>query len=244
MKFTKLLTDEYYPSSSSLTQPLTIFFLSSIAGIVFTVLFIFRDLFNIEFLYREDGLFESLTAINFFLSSFLIGKVVLELKKVDGFWQKKEFRAIFLALISILVFLFLFGMEEISWGQRIFGWETPDFLSQLNKQNETNIHNIFNPFLWILNFFFGNFFLLALVIAWFTIRPRYPVFYNHVFPHSSLITLAILVFYTSVKYPGELFEELLSLFALFYSVRAFLCFGSSKYNWQPPLLPELTPNNK
>jgi len=34
------------------------------------------------------------------------------------------------------------GGEEISWGQRIFGWETPDSLASINAQDETTIHNL------------------------------------------------------------------------------------------------------
>ena len=32
--------------------------------------------------------------------------------------------------------------EEISWGQRIFGWGTPAALEDVNHQGEANIHNI------------------------------------------------------------------------------------------------------
>src|SRR5919112_4426271 len=32
--------------------------------------------------------------------------------------------------------------EEISWGQRIFGWVTPQDLAEINKQGETNLHNL------------------------------------------------------------------------------------------------------
>ncbi len=32
--------------------------------------------------------------------------------------------------------------EEISWGQRIFGFSTPDFLADINDQQEFNLHNI------------------------------------------------------------------------------------------------------
>ena len=32
--------------------------------------------------------------------------------------------------------------EEISWGQRIFEFATPDFLMPLNEQKEFNVHNI------------------------------------------------------------------------------------------------------
>lgn len=31
--------------------------------------------------------------------------------------------------------------EEVSWGQHIFGWVTPEFWSGVNDQNETNLHN-------------------------------------------------------------------------------------------------------
>lgn len=31
--------------------------------------------------------------------------------------------------------------EEVSWGQHIFGWYTPEFWTSINDQNETNFHN-------------------------------------------------------------------------------------------------------
>ena len=34
------------------------------------------------------------------------------------------------------------ALEEISWGQRIFGWETPGAISDVNRQGETTLHNI------------------------------------------------------------------------------------------------------
>lgn len=36
----------------------------------------------------------------------------------------------------------LLAGEEISWGQHFFGWGTPEWLGAVNKQNETNVHNI------------------------------------------------------------------------------------------------------
>ncbi len=35
-----------------------------------------------------------------------------------------------------------FAGEELSWGQWLFGWQTPELLRGVNDQNETNIHNI------------------------------------------------------------------------------------------------------
>ena len=49
-----------------------------------------------------------------------------------------------IAVVYYLVALLfvLAALEEISWGQRLFGWGTPQALSEINKQQETNIHNI------------------------------------------------------------------------------------------------------
>ena len=35
-----------------------------------------------------------------------------------------------------------FAGEEVSWGQRIFRWQTPQPWAAINKQDETNIHNV------------------------------------------------------------------------------------------------------
>lgn len=35
-----------------------------------------------------------------------------------------------------------FAGEELSWGQQLFHWDTPEAISELNDQDETNIHNI------------------------------------------------------------------------------------------------------
>lgn len=37
---------------------------------------------------------------------------------------------------------FYFAGEEVSWGQRIVGWSTPETWGAVNKQEETNIHNV------------------------------------------------------------------------------------------------------
>ncbi len=49
-----------------------------------------------------------------------------------------------LAALFVLVTLacFVTAGEEISWGQRIFGWGTPAALEDVNHQGESNIHNI------------------------------------------------------------------------------------------------------
>ena len=38
--------------------------------------------------------------------------------------------------------LFITAMEEIAWGQWLFGFRTPQVLSRINEQNEVTLHNI------------------------------------------------------------------------------------------------------
>lgn len=35
-----------------------------------------------------------------------------------------------------------FAGEELSWGQQLFQWQTPEHIAALNDQNETNLHNM------------------------------------------------------------------------------------------------------
>ena len=43
----------------------------------------------------------------------------------------------------LLAFAFLIVcLEEISWGQRLLGWQSPEFFNQFNSQQETTIHNL------------------------------------------------------------------------------------------------------
>ena len=77
---------------------------------------------------KEDGLFECMTAILFLFSSVLC------------FITYKRNKNIFILGLAMMFFM---GMgEEISWGQRIIGFNTPEELKHLNVQKETNIHNL------------------------------------------------------------------------------------------------------
>jgi len=46
-------------------------------------------------------------------------------------------------LMGLYAFLFFFAAgEEISWGQRVFGWEAGEFFTERSERAETNIHNM------------------------------------------------------------------------------------------------------
>ena len=46
------------------------------------------------------------------------------------------------ALAILALSGFVLAMEEISWGQRVLGFETPAGYAEINVQNETSLHNL------------------------------------------------------------------------------------------------------
>lgn len=42
--------------------------------------------------------------------------------------------------LALIGSVYVFG-EELSWGQHLFSWATPEFWGHLNDQGETNLHN-------------------------------------------------------------------------------------------------------
>ncbi|NMO13629.1 hypothetical protein HPC49_31225 [Pyxidicoccus fallax] len=57
-------------------------------------------------------------------------------------WRSPEWRMRAPAFVALGLLFFLGAGEEISWGQRLFGWGTPEALAQVNVQQETNLHNL------------------------------------------------------------------------------------------------------
>ena len=88
----------------------------------------------------EDGSIEWLSAIcSSALSSF--GFFVVAWR--SRFLRERPERWIRAMTLAWAVLMFMFFGEEISWGQRLLGIETPGWMSTINRQKETNLHNIF-----------------------------------------------------------------------------------------------------
>ena len=83
----------------------------------------------------ELGLIELATPV-LSLIGFVIGIATVRLA-----WHRvgKQERVWYLL---VTLGCFYFAGEELSWGQHFFGWGTPEYLEQINDQEETNIHNI------------------------------------------------------------------------------------------------------
>jgi hypothetical protein len=76
----------------------------------------------------EDAIIENLTALFLLLASVVFLILLIRTKHL-------------IYLVFFLVFFFG-GAEEISWGQRIFNYETPESIEERNVQREFNIHNL------------------------------------------------------------------------------------------------------
>lgn len=107
---------------------------------VFGTLFVLASCFHrplFVFLLDEDGLGEWLQFALFCIAT-ISGMVITVRLARSG----SRFYAALFAMFALMMF-FCAG-EEISWGQRILGLETPESILESNKQKELNLHNVGN----------------------------------------------------------------------------------------------------
>ena len=88
----------------------------------------------------EDHFFEIVGAFSLFVTSLLFFYAFRMARKSPAntriSWVKQ------LLFLCLGVLFFVGAGEEISWGQRILGFQTPEPISEVNKQEEFNIHNL------------------------------------------------------------------------------------------------------
>lgn len=127
--------------------PLIVIFLIVLNKIIFGI----NDQFYQE-ITVEDGPVEYLTTFAYF------GSFIFSIAISRYFKEKKLFLILFLVLgIGFL----LIALEEISYGQRIFDFESPEWFPT-NVQGETNIHNLgtvqkHRPLAYLFVSFLGSF---------------------------------------------------------------------------------------
>ncbi|MFQ5856330.1 MAG: hypothetical protein ACE5LU_11875 [Anaerolineae bacterium] len=101
-----------------------------------------KDIYR--FLLSEDGPIEWTTFACFGVACVAGAGVAIRLFKAGRKWQG----ALFVGLALVMFFI---AGEEIAWGQRVLGLETPESLIAINKQDEITLHNI-GETLDVLNF--------------------------------------------------------------------------------------------
>ena len=94
-------------------------------------------------LVEEDGFFENIGAICFLVTAILLFTLFFKKESIQSPEDRMYFNTLqkrtWFFLLGLL-FIVLLG-EEISWGQRIFGFATPERWAKDNMQEETTLHN-------------------------------------------------------------------------------------------------------
>ncbi len=158
------------------------------------------------FVYAEDGLFESATAIILLICAALL------LSSLGRSWRLDRRLGFAVGFLALLCFLLL--MEEISWGQRIIGFETPEEIEEINAQQEVNLHNMFVGFNQLIRL------ALALIIATVLLgRARWiewlrVIGLDRLMPPPAAVYFIIFLVYAHTY--DDLFEEVVGLFLLVY----------------------------
>jgi hypothetical protein len=191
---------------------------STVAGAIIAALYMYRTSPMLESIFMEDGFFENLTVLLFFISSILFLMVFyLRKKRLHLSMFSQNTLMLIFAILGILI-----CFEEVSWGQRIFDIETPEIMKSKNYQGEMNFHNLFNPYYNVFYPLFGMFLFMVCLLGWIPKRePRMPWF-KLIFPHPSLFPLAFFIMNSGGAYQDELMEIYLSFFVLFYSLQLYL----------------------
>jgi hypothetical protein len=93
----------------------------------------FREVFR--FVTAEDSLLEWPQFLCVLGASMIFGWLGMQFVRQGQRW---------IGLLYLLLALgaFFVAGEEISWGQRVFGFGTPETLDAINHQGEANVHNI------------------------------------------------------------------------------------------------------
>ena len=85
--------------------------------------------------FEGGGLIENLTVFILFPGIILGLYAFIKYRKL-----MRPFWTAYWLLLWVFACIYFAG-EEASWGQWYFNWETPESYSEINDQNETNLHN-------------------------------------------------------------------------------------------------------
>ena len=174
---------------------------------------------------REDGVIEYLTASFLLFASIKLFSLFLKIYKKYSVFN-------FGLLSYSLVLFFGFG-EEISWGQRIFGIQSPSFFSENNFQGEINIHNMMVMGV-DLNRWIFTYVLVLIFTFYFLITPI--MYYKNKFPKTIVNRFSFLIpnylyssifLFTTLIINLNLAEKVSEVWECSFAVTIFfICFNS------------------
>ena len=190
---------------------------SSITGLIIVGLWLFQGIPGMDHLRGEDGPLEMATAILFMDSGVLLFVAAVFHRRQSADHRK----GVASLLVGIAIVFLFFGLEEISWGQRLFGWSTPAVLEQINDQGELNVHNLSNSLLRRLYQWGMAAFALLTAAGWLWLSRFKESTLRFLIPHGATAGLLFLMLLLGTFLrEGEPLEELGAVFAFFYALTA------------------------
>jgi hypothetical protein len=145
------------------------------------------------------------------------------IRRATGF--RRTTRAFPWFLYGVALFCFIVAMEEISWGQRLFGYRPPVYFLEYNFQQELNFHNVIETDYrkLALTLVIAGYGIALPVLARFTIAHDWFRRLGIVAPSVALLPAFAAAFVVYVWYPwshsGEWVELMLGLGFLFSAAR-------------------------
>lgn len=178
---------------------------------------------------EQTGLLEFINA----LFPLIVALIALRLLVYPFIWRDKLLRV--WMILMVVGGIYLAG-EEASWGQHYVGWTTPEFWTEVNDQQETNLHNTSS---WLdqkprLVLTVGMIVSTLIFPIFLIFKPHMPMRqFDFVYPPLALIPLAVILFFTELYKqlkrvlpdhwitnlrPGELQEVYIVWFLLAYAL--------------------------
>ena len=135
----------------------------------------------------ENGFFEIVSVVLLWVIS--IYGIVTAIKN-----HKTVSKIALVFIISFTFIAFIGGMEEISWGQQFFHFESSEFFLKENLQKETNLHNLMDAtiFSGIIYFAIYTFFIftpLLYKLFYFQLQKFKLLKYFDISPHTILVAI-------------------------------------------------------
>jgi len=174
-----------------------------------------------EFVYEEDGIFEVGTALA------LLACAAFFLVSASGrAWRLS--RGLSAATVALAVLCLLLFLEEISWGQRIFDWDTPEESSTLNAQQETNLHNMFVGYNQLIRLVIALAISSALLGRQFWLHRLSGMGLGELVPVPATVYFVPFLIFSHTY--DELFEEVVGLFLVVYAFNLYGRLSAARAN--------------
>lgn len=197
------------------------FFVVSTAGALLTHLFVLT-IGEPE----HEGALETISSFGLLIAGLLAFYALFQARAKLEEGPVPKNTKLFLCCLA-LGLLILFG-EEVSWGQRVFGWESFGIFEKYNYQKETTVHNFFNPLFAFIYPAVGISFFVFCVFFWLFPSRKPPALLTLFAPPPSFCALIFVMAGLTFRGHSEAFEELLAFFFVLYTYRMALILRNLK----------------